>query len=424
MISTARHCLQSNAESNLPEAIFERICQSRAELAFTLLQRLVGSKPLDPEVKDLLSTAWNTVRGHSTNLELALTGGNAESYRIHLKILFLVLQTHASGSTQDLATPATSSSLETIQIILEILRVIVAQGFRSLTTNLHDDPSKAFSADFSLLTAMLRSCLRVPGIDRHTSQILSDFADNNVARYASTLFSWSDQLTIDQDPIYGEISILFLLELSCIPALAEHLAVEGILTRLSSANLMNYFRRPKGSGPFDAPTRMFGVWARGILPLCLNLLAAVGAPMASEVSAFLNQFRAQLSRASAAFDSKPTSTDATAGYITLSMTSEAQSLGLITAILDTFRAAGASAGVASNDIAELNWDKAQVREDVESWLQRRNMLRESILPSSEKEVTWLRMKAADAGSESETKLEEKVVGELRAVTTCLGGGAE
>lgn len=424
MVSTARHCLQSNVESNLPEAIFERISQSRAELAFTLLQRLVESKPLDPEVKDILPTAWNTVRSHSTNLELALAGDSAEYYRTLLKILFLALQAHALGSTPDLSKPDTSSSQETIQTVLEVLRVIVAQGFRSLTTNLHDDPLRAVPADFSLLTATLRTCLRIPGIDRHTSQILSDFADNNVARCASTLFSWSDQLTINQDPVYAEISILFLLELSCIPALAEHLAVEGILTRLSSANVMSYFRGPKGSGPFDAPTRMYGVWARGVLPLCLNLLTAVGAHMAQEVAAFLNQFSAQLTRASAAFDSKPTPADVTADYITLSMTSEAQSLSLIAAILDTFRAAGAGAGVVSSDIAELDWDRARVREDIENWLQRRNMLRESIVASSEKEVAWSRMKAVDAGSESETRLEEKVVVELGAVATCLGGGAE
>lgn len=424
MVSTVRHCLQSNAESNLPEVIFEQISGSRAELAFTLLQRLVESKPLNPEVKVILPTAWNTVRSHSTNLELALAGDLTEYRRIHLKVLFLALQAHALGSNLDLSTPTTPASLETMQTVLEVLKVIVAQGFRSLTSNLHDDLSRALPADFFLLTAMLRTCLRIPGIDRHTSQVLSDFADNNVARCASTLFSWSDQLTIDQDPIYGEISVLFLLELSSIPALAEHLAVEGILTRLSSANVMNYFRRPKGSGSFDAPTRMFSVWARGILPLCLNLLAAIGAPMASEVAAFLNQFPAQLRRASTAFDSKPTAADATAGYITLSMTSEAQSLALIAAILDTFRAAGAGAGVISSDIAELNWDRAQVREDLENWLQRRNMLRERIVPSSEKEVVWSRMKAVDAGSESETRLEEKVVGEFVAVTTCLGGGAE
>lgn len=424
MVSTARHCLQSNAESNLPEAIFKRIIQSRAELAFTLLQRLVESKQVDPEVKDILPIAWNAVRNHSMNPELALVGDNPEFYRTHLKILFLALQAHVSGSITKLSTPDTSPSPETFQIVLEVMRVIVAQGFRSLTTNLHDDPSRAFPADFSLLTAMLRTCLRIPGIDRHTSQLLSDFADNNVARYASTLFSWSDQLTVDQDPIYGEISVLFLLELSCLPALAEHLAVEGILTRLSSANLMNYFRRPKGSGPFDAPIRMFGIWARGILPLCLNLLAAVGAPMASEVAAFLNQFRTQLTRASAAFDSKPAPADGTAGYITLSMASEAQSLALIATILDTFRAAGAGAGVVPSDIAELYWDRGQVKEDLDIWLQQRIMLRERIVPSSDKEVAWSRMTAADAGSESESRLEEKVIEEFRAVVTCIGGRAE
>ena len=43
MILTVVKCLRSNASSSSPEAIFEQLAMSRAELAFTLLQELIES---------------------------------------------------------------------------------------------------------------------------------------------------------------------------------------------------------------------------------------------------------------------------------------------------------------------------------------------------------------------------------------------
>lgn len=427
MVLTVINCLRSNASSSSPEAIFEQLAMSRAELAFTLLQDLVEFKSSNSELKKILSTAWDTFRAHGTDVGLALAGESAEYYRILLKILCLALQAYAPDSESNDANKQsdTSVSLSTIHLVLEILDVVVAQGFRSLTAILHDDSTRILPADFFLIVALLRTGLRIPDIEKHSTQLVSQFSDNQTARCASALLSWADQIATDHDPVYGELSISFLLELSRIPALAESLAVEGILTQVSAANLIRYLRQDKGVGPFDSPSRLYSIWARGILPFLLNLLHAVGAPMAAEIAASLNSFPAQLARASNTFLAKSKlSADPTAGAITLSMVSEAQTLAVITTILDTFREAGASAGVIATQIEEPTWDKVQVKGDIENLLQRRTILRDRTFPSNEKEEAWVRQPPLSSATGAENRLEEKIVRELDTILSILGGGEQ
>lgn len=423
-------CLKANAENSLPEAIFERLAQSRADLAFTLLQRLLEIKSTETEVKNILPAAWNTLRKKDPNLGSALDGNDADYYRMLLKILYLSLQVHTPASTppaEDLnatrsnkpAVQRWSSTPEaTLHIALEILTTIVAEGFRSLTIVLHDTPKLVRQSDFSLITAVLRTILLIPDVPRNTTHILSAFSDAQTARCASTLLSWSDQLATSGDPIYGELSILFLLEMSSIPALAESLAVEGVLTHVLSTNLIRLMQS-RAFGPFDQPARMYIIWARGLLPLLLNLLTAIGPPLGAEVAAALNNFPSQLARASSVFGSN-TRSEPNAYYITPTIASEAQSLSLITTILQTFREAGASASVVATQIEEVDWDKTKVKEDAEGWLQSREGLRERIVPTNEREEAWSRAKPIQGDGRSVDRLEEKVVEEMSAVVCILG----
>lgn len=422
MAVAATNSLRANADNNLPQAIFERLAHSRADLAFTLLQRLLEIKSTEPAVYGILSVAWDTVRTYNSNVGAALDGEDADYYRMLLKILYLALQVHTSSSPNlgtsqnDVANPPSTFRLAT-GIALEIVSVIVAQGFRSLTTILHDKSTLVRPSDFALLTAILRSALHIPDVTRNTTHLLNAFSDSQTARCASTLLSWSDQLATSGDPIYGELSILFLLEMSSVPSLAELLAVEGVLSHVLSTNLVRILQsRP--FGPFDQPPRMYSIWARGILALSLNLLHALGPPLAAEVAAALNNFPHQLDRASGVF-ATTSSNDANADHITLSIASEAVTLSLITTILHTFREAGSSAAIVGSMVEEVKWDRAQVKEDVEAALQKRESLRERITATNEREEIWSRAKPSSEGSEAETRLEEKVVEEMRSVLGLL-----
>ena len=427
--------LKENFRNTLPEAYFDRLEQSRVALAFTLLQHLVETSSGEAQVMNILPVAWSLVQSFDPSLGAVLGGSSAEYYRNLLKILYLALKFHSiefqnlrsqdntiSNINNDNSNKASRVSTKNSQTILEVIEKVVASGFRSLTALLHDDSSLVSPADFALITAIAQDALHAPGIEWKTAQLVTCFSDQQTPRCASVLLSWSDQLAIDNDPVYGEISILFLLELSTVPALAELMAAEGILSHVLGAKVMKILGQSRSFGPFNTPTRMYGIWSRGVLPLLLNLLHAIGAPIAAEIAAAVNDFPGPLARASTCFDAgAPSKRQESVDYITLGMASEAQTLATLCAILDTFRNAGSSVGLDPGSIAAISWDKEQVKEDIEDLLQRPRGLREKIVPTNEKEERWSRANPSNAASEAESKLEEKVVRELTATLTMLKG---
>lgn len=425
MALVVQRCLEANMNGVPQEPIFERIQQTRVDFAQGLLQRLVEIGAKGAEVFGLLRVVWDTIRTRRATYEEALANDDTEYYRSLLNVLFLALQFHLD--TPSRAAPEALSKKPEVSsdlgLVVEVVKVVVAQGFRSLTAYLHEQPDKCAPKDFAVLTAILQSCLQVKNVDRLYEHMVYHIADNDTARHATSLFSWADQLAVAGDPVYGEISISFLVKLSTIPMLAEHLAVEVVLNRLSTCRLTNIIRQSKGFGPFDPVPRMYTIWTGGFLPLCLNLLYHV-VRSAPEVAAFLNQFEGQLQRATESFAAGRTavSSGSTTRRICLSMASEAYSLALISFILNRFREAGASLGVDSEAIQELKWDKSQVKEDIEELLERRQNLRGRIVATNEKEVELWRQKPVNsASSGAETRLEEKIVGELKAALVCLGG---
>jgi nuclear pore complex protein Nup188 len=429
-----KKCMKANADSNLPEALFGQLMILRADLAFALLKRLVDAKVQTKEARQLLTPVWDAVRSSTPDFDTVFSSDAIHYYRSLLRILYLALHFHLiddSSENQDISfrssfrgtIPASHNDLtEAISTqLLEILSDTVAKGFRSLATQLHADPASVSPSDFALLTALLQRINAIPEMTMWQSQAALLFANNNTIRYATSLFSWSDRLTISNngvdDPIYGELSLLFLLSLSSIQALAETMAVDGVLSQLNTANLMNYYRRTNGMGPFDSPARLYSIWVKGILPLCLNLLLSVGPPIAAEISSFLNQYPEQMLRASASINSNPSSRSHTT-KITLSIASETHSLALISAIVENVRRQGPKLGIQANDVAPLDWDKENVKEDVESWLSRKGALRERIIAMDEREVEMISRKGR--GAEGLNELEERVVGELQDAGRCLG----
>ncbi|KAF9693042.1 hypothetical protein EKO04_008987 [Ascochyta lentis] len=436
LIGVVKRSMKANAESNLPEALFGQLMVLRVDLAFALLKKLVEAKVHTAESRQLLAPVWNAIRASTSDFETVFSGDAVHYYRSQLRILYLALQPHLVEETEQNeeadfrssfrgTMPASHKTYETSSstLLLEILSDTVAKGFRSLANQLHADPSSVSPSDFALLTAILQRIIAVPEMSKWQTQAALLFANSSTIRYATSLFSWSDRLTITHnstpDPIYGELSLLFLLTLSTIPSLAETMAVDGILSHLNTANLTNYFRRPGGMTPFDTPTRLHSIWTKGILPLCLNLLLNVGPPIAPEISAFLNQFPNQLARAAGALNSSPSSLRKPSAGISLSVVSETHSLALITAILANVRRQGPKLGVQASEVAVLDWDVEGVREDVESWLSRKSALRERVVACDEREVDMLGRKKG-GGNE----LEERVLVELEDAAKCLGLGGK
>jgi nuclear pore complex protein Nup188 len=441
LANIVRDCMKANTESVLPEVLFGRLMIVRAELSFSLLQKMVN---LDIEgeaitvARRLLIVIWTAIRTATPDFDNVFSSDQVQYYRLLLRVLFLSLNFHRERSSANdqekdfrhsfrASIPAKENRLvEPISTqLLEILQEVVAKGFRSLATQLHSDPDTVAPTDFALITAILQLILRIPEMQNWHGQIALVFANSNTIRYAASLFSWSDRLAIDSaspgtppDPIYGELSLLFLLSLSSMQVMAEHMAVENLLSQLNTANIMNYYRRPDGMGPFNPPTRIFSIWTRGLLPLILNLLRAIGHPIAAEIATFLNQFPQQLQRASASLSTRNNS------RITLALASETHSLALIYYMLEQYRIQGPAIGIQANDIPALEWEAETVRDDLDGALAQKGALRSRIFPGDEREVELSGRKAGGAGTvDGETELEQRVIEELEAAGLVLGVGA-
>jgi nuclear pore complex protein Nup188 len=423
MALVAQSCLKANISTGPPEAIFDRIQQARVDFAQALLQRLVEVHARGAEVFQLLEITWKALRSRHLTYEDALINDDTEYFRSLLNVLFLSLQFHLDGPSRS-APEAINKKAEVssdLTVIVEVVKTIVGQGFKSLTTYLHDEPEKCAPKDFAIIIAILQTCLQVKNADRLYEHIVYHIEEHDTARHATTLFSWADQLAVAGDPVYAELSISILVKMSTLPMLAEHIAVEAVLMKLSTCRLTSIMCQKKAFGPFDPVPRLYNIWAGGFLPLCLNMLYSV-MRTAPEVAAFLNQFESRLTRATEAFSSHTAVASVpTSKWISLSMVSEAYSLALISFILGQFREAGASAGVDAQAIQDLKWDGVQVKEDIEELLSRRAALRARIVATNEKEVEWSRQKPVDSTSGAENRLEEKLVSEMKAAVTCLGG---
>lgn len=438
LVRLTRQCLEyseSNGNGDLLEPIAEQLRDIRLNLACLLLQKGRSLPSTTKGLPDLFAVAWKTIRSLVTDFDVAYIK-DADHHRLLLQILFLTIQPLANakisadsssnslrlsllGAPRQEKETERTARLDQSTDLVDVLNLVIATGFRSLATNLHESStSSATPSDFVLLTALLQSILHIPGMTVLSAEISQIFSSNATIRYALSLFSWADQLS-PSDPIYGELAILFLLELSTVPLLAESMAVEGVLASLSSANLMRYYARPNGMGPFDNPPRMHSIWARGILPLCLNLLDSVGPQIAPEVVSFLNQYPNQLQRLSAALAERsgPIGTRKGESAMTLAVAAEAHSLALIWRVVEKYRMQGPSVGLVQ-EVPALAWDKASAKEDADDWVNGRVTLVVRIVPGNEREAELARQRPREGVIGS--RLEDRVFAELKGCVECLG----
>jgi nuclear pore complex protein Nup188 len=431
LLDVVRACCVDMRNTTLPDEAADKFQKSQIELVAVILQKLVGIKQerIINELIGLFADLWRAIYSSLQSFDSMYSGVHAEINRTFLKILFLSLQPMARGrsvssGTETNGTKHVPKNLlpKYVPELVTITTEIIPKGFKSLAELAHDESTTESiqTSDFVLLTSIFQTVLKIPGIEILQTQLALNLANSNVSRYAVNLFSWADQLLIDGDPVFGELSILFLLELSSVPAMADSLAAQGILSQLSAANLMSLYTRSNGAGPFDKPPCLHSIWSRGILPLCLNLLDAVGPPVIVEIISFLSQYPKQAERLIRQLANRRGDIGTRPGqsYITVNMAAEAHSMALLSTIVDGLRNSGSAAGNLG-EIPPLPWDRSSLREEIDDWLSQRDSLRRHVLPAGEHEVELFNSKPQNP--KYENRLEERIWTELMGASECLNG---
>lgn len=432
MAIVVQNLLTANTSSPPAEQIFEMLFQTRAEFALVLIRKLAQIRARGSGFTGLLSAAWNTVRFRNASYEFAINNDDLVYFRTTVTILLLAMQFHTDRRSQNDEKLALVSTQRhpTSSVVLEVASVIVADGMKSVVSSIHDQAtnSQGISSnssivdakDVSLILTVLQTMLRFHTLPQIISQLGSGFASSSIVQSCLLLYSWSHTLTapeLNNEPMYADLSLRFLVSLSSLPQVAEELAVEGVLSRISTARVTQLLRTTQGgASQFDKRpfvTSLWGVWSTGILPLCLNLLHSVGRAMAGEIATFLNQFPSQLSKAAKAF-----SYHSTVGEpLTLALANEGAVLALISRVLTNYRMAGASAGVDAYDVPALEGyddQRSAMVEDIKEIVVG-GKLKVKVTAASEKEAAWQKTKDGKGGD----KLEQAIAADLANVMTCL-----
>ncbi|KAI1451641.1 nucleoporin subcomplex protein binding to Pom34-domain-containing protein [Annulohypoxylon moriforme] len=422
-LQVAQQCLEANEDTQSHDQVFERLAESRVNLALMLVQRVVDSAPSPGDIAQLLTAIWATV----SSVQDPYSPENISLYRTLLKLLYVTLRAQvralASAGSDKLGNGLSAATVS--QTVLSIIDIVVARGFRTLVSLVHDSQPSILPSDIALINAILQACLCLPGMDQNQTQILNILATHDAVQAAVSLYSWADKLADQGDPIYGELSLLFLLELSTLHLVAEQLACDGLLNHITSANLATYLRRSNVKPFADSVglQRCYSIWAKGIVPLLLNILTALGTTIAPEVAYVLNQFpnlmQSSVDRFEPPDDSRRRDRN-DRDYITLLSVSEIHSLALMTRVLGALRANNA------RDIPAVEWDSAGLIESVEFWIDRRKLLRERLVTLGPREAEWRSMPPSDRSRTKglENKLEEKVIEQLELVRLVLSEGLE
>ncbi|KAJ2987410.1 hypothetical protein NUW58_g4521 [Xylaria curta] len=427
-LQVAQQCLEANQEMQSHDQVFERLAESRVNLSLMLVQKVVHSSPSAGDVAQLLNSLWATVSSYQE----PYTPRNISMYRTLLRLLYVTLRTLVQSYGQidfnasvrdsegNSISPATVS-----QTVLGILDLVVSKGFRTVVALIHDSDAAVSTSDIIIINAVLQACLCIPGMDQSQTQILNIMSAHDAVQAAVSLYSWADKLAEKGDPVYGELALLFLLELSALPLVAEQLACDGLLDQITSASLATYLRRPNVSPFADSIglQRCYSIWAKGIVPILLNMLSALGATIAPEVAYVLNRFpnlmQSSIDRFEAPGDSQGRGRQDMV-FITPLSVSEIHSLALITQVLSALRTNNA------RDIPVVEWDSAALLENVDWWVDHRKILRERLVALGPREAEWKSMPASDADKRrgSESRLEAKVVDQLEYIRVVLNEGLE
>lgn len=433
-----QNCLVSNSEVYPPESLFDDLFQTRADLSIALLQTLLSVNAKSSSISGLLEPAWSAVRVRSGSYELAIVNNDLVYWRSILYVLLMVIRFHVNRSPKSTTVPGTNTSVIALDpanvTFLEIASRLVTDGFKTVVSTLQEQklsPSKPSreniipvgERDISLLMTILQTILRLPNLAQFSSELSSRISSSGMISSCLLLYSWSHLLTSpenDHEPRYADLCAQVLASVSSLPLVAEELAVEGVLSRILSSKTTEVLQRvPGGVSHHDQRphcTTLYKIWAGGLLPLCLNLLHAVGGGIAGEISNFLNSFPNQLARASGSFmltlHTRKEGTD----VLTLTVANEASTLALISFMLSSYRQAGASAAVDPENVLPLaGYDEHRkaIMDDLRDMLALKPELRKRMtVPTDDREAA-----AQKAGNGDE--LDIKITREVRLALAAL-----
>src|SRR5579862_2395571 len=308
----AKACLEANIAEAKMHALLRTTLIQRATLAFSLIESpsiRIGQN----DVGSILRLTFNALVVPDLAFFDSLTDGKFDVSRPLLQTILTCL--NRLDRTKDRHTG-----------ILELFEAIIAKGATNLFNRARSSPDGQVADMIRLVTAIAQNLVDLSSKDIIFSELCNRLMDHNTIEAAVRLYAASHQCLIDEQPIFAELSLSFLVGIWSAPRVPEQIAVAGILSFFmesptSSVLQSNDIRTPQAFV-------LHRVWTRGVLPIIFSLLQSLGMRILRDVVVFLRLYEQQIQSAFAEW--------ARPKFVTTALVDETLLLLVLFEVVDTY----------------------------------------------------------------------------------------
>ena len=278
----AKACLEANIAEAKMHTLLRATMADRANLAFSM----IGNPSLDvkhEEVKTILRLAFTALVAPELAFFDALADGKFDLARPLLRVLLTCLKRFEKVKDRSSA------------LLLDIFEALVAKAATRLFNRARVQPDEDVADMINIIIAIGQEVVDLCTNDAIFSEFCNKLMDHNSLEAAVRMYATSHQALINDQPIFAELSLLYMVTLAPAPRVPEQLAVARILAFIMESPISSILQ----STDFRTPHShvLHRVWTRGVLPIIFNLLQSLGSRILHDAVAFLRLYEHQIQSA-------------------------------------------------------------------------------------------------------------------------------
>ncbi|EMG49570.1 hypothetical protein SBY92_004513 [Candida maltosa Xu316] len=293
------YLLKLNINEGIPSHIFKGIYYERLELGFFLIYTYFSkTKPQDADERkifEITKSSSTLLTSGSMNFFTNLASSEEGSYKPLLKLVYCALKLIKSDST---------IISEYLSLFRDLFNIIVIKGTKILLIEVQNDvylskSQKGYKSpkmnaridDLSVILSILKVFVSAQTGSMLHEEMAISIHEHGTIRSLLNLYSFSHSIEVNDEFIFAQLSLMYLLELMSVQVIAEKIVSSGLFVVLLESPISQPIRT--GGVSISQGAQYYRLWINGILPIIITSLFKLGSSVVPEACVALQMFSKQ-----------------------------------------------------------------------------------------------------------------------------------
>lgn len=288
-VEIIKKLLQANIDEGVKVNLFEEIYRVRVELSFFFLYSITKDRELkENEIVEIMRLALQLATSADVDFLGSVLSSKADIYRPLLRIVSNLLS-------------ASKKNTKVIEILstdlLEFFEFVIAKGTSVILGSIQSDISSPDIGgrveDLYLIISLFKGLVATNPPTSFTTKMSTLLVDFGTLKAILNVYSSSHLLKVNNEPLFADLTLSFMLELVSVDSIAEQLISSGLFSTLIQSPISLIIQ--EGNISVQSSPRYHNIWSNGLLAIILTLLSKFGARLLPEICVFVNYFIKQIS---------------------------------------------------------------------------------------------------------------------------------